>query len=187
MTLKTSQRLGLIVLLLVVGVFYTWGTYQYFTRPFNGGNDFFSRYVAWRAFLLQGRNPYSDDVTHEIQLAMNGRLALPGEDENALIYPWYAVVVQWPFVFMPWPWARAVYLVLCQVFIVAGLALTSRLLRWKLSPVLLSVTALWAIMFYPEGRGIVLGQIVVTQYLSGVLAVWLLQQRREGWAGLRLV
>jgi hypothetical protein len=186
MTLKTSQRLGLIILLLVVGVFYTWGTYQYFTRPFNGGNDFFSRYVAWRAFLLQGRNPYSDDVTHEIQLAVNGRLALPGEDENALIYPWYAVVVQWPFVFMPWPWARAVYLVLCQVFIVAGLALTSRLLRWKLSPVLLSATALWAIMFYPEGRGIVLGQIVVTQYLFGVLAVWLLQQRREGWAGLCL-
>jgi hypothetical protein len=186
MKLASAQRAGLVVLLLAVGAAYTWGTYQYFTLPFNGGNDFYSRYVAWRAFLLQGRNPYSDDVTHEIQMAINGRLAEPGEDENALIYPWYAVVVQWPLVFLSWPWARAVYMVLSQAFVLAGLALTAQLLRWKLPPALLALTALWAILFYPEGRGIVLGQIVITQYFFGVLAIWLLKGRRDGWAGLCL-
>ena len=88
-------------LVLVLGMLCVWGTYEFFTRRYNGGNDFYSRYLAWRAFILEGRNPYSDEVTRSIQLAVNGRLASPGEDENALIYPWYAVVVQWPFVLMP--------------------------------------------------------------------------------------
>ncbi len=179
-------RLGLLVSLLLFGVVYTWGIYAYFTSRDTGGNDFFSRYVAWRAFILEGRNPYSDEVTHEIQLQIEGRLARPGEDENALIYPWYAVLVQWPFVFLPWPWARAVYMVLCQLFIVVGLALTARLLRWRLSPPLLACTAVWAILLYPEARGVLLGQIVVTQYLFGVLALWLLHQNRPLGAGICL-
>jgi hypothetical protein len=173
-------------LLLAVGGLYVWGTYQFYTSRYNGGNDFFSRYVAWRAFLLEGHNPYSDEVTHTIQLAINGRLALPGEDENALIYPWYAVVLQWPFVFMPWPWARAVYMVLCQVFIATGLGFTAQLLHWKLPPLLFTATALWAVLFYPEGRGLILGQIVITQYFLTVLTLWLLQQKHEVWAGVCL-
>jgi hypothetical protein len=180
------ERLVFLALVLALGTLYSWGTYKVFTSRVNGGNDFFSRYVAWRAFLFEGRNPYSDEVTHEIQREINGRLARPGEDENALIYPWYAVVVQWPFVFLPWPWARAVYMVVCQAVIVVGLALTARLLRWKMSPLLFTCTATWAVLFYPEARGIVLGQIVITQYLFAVLALWLIRQGHDGWAGVCL-
>lgn len=186
MTSRLGRYLPLSLLLLFSLGLYTWATYTFFTSRYNGGNDFFSRYVAWRAWLLEGRNPYSDEVTRTIQLTMNGRPALPGEDENALIYPWYTVLLQWPFVFWPWPWARAVYLVLGQVFVVAGLALTLRLLRWRLSAGGFALMAVWAILFYPEGRGIILGQIVITQYFLAVLALWLLHQKRDGWAGLCL-
>ena len=186
MSKASRQQLAILLLLLVFGALYSWGTYAVFTRRVNGGNDFFSRYVAWRAFLFEDRNPYSDEVTRDIQLAINGRLARPGEDENALIYPWYAVLVQWPFVFLSWPWARAVYMVVCQVCIVVGLALTARLLRWRLSPLLFTCTAVWAVLFYPQARGIVLGQLVITQYLFAVLTIWLLRQEHDGWAGVCL-
>ncbi len=186
MSKTLARRWVLAGLLLAAGALYVWGTYEFFTRRYNGGNDFYSRYVAWRAFLLEGRNPYSDEVTRSIQVAINGRPAQPGEDENALIYPWYAVVVQWPFVYLPWPWARALYMVLCQVFIVAGLALTAQLLHWKLSPALFASTAVWAVLFYPEGRGLILGQLVITQYILTVLALWLLREKREVLAGVCL-
>ncbi len=175
-----------VALLVVAAGLYTWGTWNYFTRRYNGGNDFYSRYVAWRAFVFEGRNPYSEDVTREIQIAITGRLARPGEDENALIYPWYALLLQWPFIFLPWPWARAIYMVLCQGFIVAGLMLTARLYRWRLAPGLLAVTAGWAVLFYPEARGIILGQLVITQYLLGALALWLISRKHDVWAGVCL-
>lgn len=172
-------------LLLFLGA-YTWGTYIAFTSHVTGGNDFYSRYIAWQAFLFDGRNPYSDDVTNEIQMKMMGHLAAPGEDQNALIYPWYAVLVQFPFVYLPWPWARAVYMVLCQVFIVIGLLLTARMVQWKPGPLLLALTVAWAIFFYPEGRGIILGQIGITQYLFAVLAVWYYLKKRDVVAAICL-
>jgi len=180
------SRLGVLILAALVLAAYAWVTQAFFTSRINGGNDFFSRYIAWRAWLLEGRNPYSDEVTTRIQILIDGRPARPGEDENALIYPWYAVLVQWPFVFMPWSWARAVYIVVCQVLIIAGLGFTARLLEWRLSPPQLALTAVWAVLFYPEGRGIILGQIVITQYFLAVLALWLMRQRRDGWAGICL-
>jgi hypothetical protein len=77
-------------------------------------------------------------------------------------------------------------MVLCQVFVVAGLGLTAQLLRWKLPPLLFALTALWAVLFYPEGRGILLGQIVITQYILSVLALWLLHRKHDAWAGVCL-
>jgi len=186
---KNNRPLLYLILLALLSLFlffYTWQTYVLFTSRDAGGNDFFSRYVAWRAWVFEGRNPYSDDVTREIQIAINGHPARPGEDENALIYPWYAFLVQWPFLFLPWKWARAVYIVLCQIFIVAGLGLTAKLLNWQLSRVAFALTAVWAIFFYPEARGILLGQIVITQYLCMALALWLMQKKHDGWAGICL-
>jgi hypothetical protein len=55
-----------------------------------------------------------------------------------------------------------------------------------LPPPLFTFTAIWAVLFYPEGRGIILGQIVITQYFFGVLTLWLLGQKRDAWAGVCL-
>jgi len=175
-------------MLLALVIVYTWGIYTVFTSQDKGGNDFFSRYMDWRALVLEGRNPYSDQVAEEIQVILMGRQAtLPGDDQAGLIYPWYAVLVQLPFIFFPWPWARAMYMVFCQVCIVIGLGLTAHMLKWKLSPAAFALTSVWAILFYPEARGIILGQIVITEYLFGVLTVWLMHTRRDGWAGVCLV
>jgi hypothetical protein len=190
MSITKINRLPLYLsLLALLGLFlfiYTWQTYTLFTSHDAGGNDFFSRYVAWRAWVFEGHNPYSDQVTQEIQIDINGHPARPGEDENALIYPWYAFLVQWPFIFLPWKWARALYIVTCQIFIVAGLGLTAKLLNWQLSRLAFAVTAVWAIFFYPEARGILLGQIVITQYIFMALALWLMHEKHDGWAGICL-
>ena len=178
--------LGLLALISLFVFVYTWQTYALFTSRVSGGNDFFSRYVAWRAWVFEGRNPYSDEVTKEIQIDINGHTALPGEDENALIYPWYAFLVQWPFIFLPWNWARALYMVVCQIFIVLGFALTAKLLNWQPPRLAFAFTAVWAIFFYPEARGVILGQIVITQYLFMALALWLMHAKRDGWAGICL-
>src|SRR5262245_28853031 len=105
MPLTKINRLPLYVslfALLSLFVFvYTCQTYALFPSRSPGGNDFFSPYVAGRAWVFKGQNPYSEEVTREIQIDINGHPARPGEDENALIYPWYAILVQWPFLFLP--------------------------------------------------------------------------------------
>lgn len=183
---SARRRLAAVAGLVVVSAVCIVGMYRFLASRYNGGNDFFSRYVAWRALIFEGRNPYSDAVTQSIQMAMNGRLALPGEDENGLIYPLYAVVVQWPFVLLPWPWARSVLGTVSLLFVVAGLVITVKLLNWSPSLPLLAATAAWAVLFYPEARGLILGQIVVTQYMLAVLALWLLRKKRDTLAGVCL-
>ena len=62
MTITKINRLPLYLsLLALLGLFlfvYTWQTYTLFTNHDAGGNDFFSRYVAWRAWVV------SRDGTH---------------------------------------------------------------------------------------------------------------------------
>jgi len=76
---KTTSRLLIMALvsILVVAVILldAYATYVVFTSKFPGANDFYSRWAGGRAFLIDGLNPYSDEVTHRIQLGMYGHLA----------------------------------------------------------------------------------------------------------------
>ena len=68
-------------------------------------SDLYPRWLGARELLLRGRNPYSHDVTLEIQRGYYGRELDPGrpnepKDQARFVYPLYVVFLLEPFVRM---------------------------------------------------------------------------------------
>ena len=81
------QTLILLVIALIVFVVITIGTYNTFTKPFPGHNDFLSRWEGARSFWVDGLNPYGDEASLNIQRAIYGREVVAGEDPAFLPIP----------------------------------------------------------------------------------------------------
>ncbi len=184
------RRLLLVLLLLLLLVADVAATYTLFTSRYPGANDFASRWGGAAAFWRDGVSPYSATATRQIQLLIYGRTIAPQEeqqfDPGFFAYPFYTVFMLLPLVWLPYPLAEAVWLVLLEVCLFAGLLLALRLYRWRPPPWLLGWTAVWAILFYPTARALLLGQFALLVFGTVALALWALQEHRDGLAGLAL-
>ena len=186
--MKLQMRTWLIGLILALLTGYTWATWQFFTRPVPGGNDFIAHLTAWEAYLKHGLNPYSDEAALYTQQVIYGRPALPNEDQNRLTYPFYSIVIHGPFVLVgDYALARAIYMTGLEVALVAGVIMTVKLVGWHPSSLLLALTLGWSILFYPESRGILLGQFAIFGFGALVGVLWLTRQGRAGLGGALLV
>jgi hypothetical protein len=179
--------LAAILLLSIWAVGYTWAIWRYYTSVVPGGNDFLARYAAWEAYLKYGLNPYSEEAAVFTQVKIYGRPALPGEDEVRLTYPFYSILVHGPFVYLDYQVAQALHMVLLQAALFAGVALTLAALRWRPPLWLTAVLMGWALLDYPEARGVILGQVAILGYFSLAGSLWLLSRGRDGAAGAMLV
>src|SRR3972149_2319551 len=83
--------------------------------------------------------------------------------------------------------ARALYMTLLQVALIAGVLLTVRTIGWRLPFGLLAVMLVWVLLDYPQARGIILGQFAIFGFLSVAAALYLLRRGHNGWAGVVLV
>ncbi|MGD0790969.1 MAG: glycosyltransferase family 87 protein [Terriglobales bacterium] len=75
-------------------------------RPRGNLSDLYPRWLGARELLLHGRDPYSAEVTREIQIGFYGRPldpSLPGEprDEEGFAYPVYVVFCLAPTIGLP--------------------------------------------------------------------------------------
>ena len=167
-----------ITLVLLSGtlVAYTWATWQYFTIPVPGGNDFLAHYTAWEAYFKYGYSPYSDEAALHTQIAIHGRAALEGEDQNRMTYPFYSILLHGPFVFIDYALARAIYMTLLQAALFAGVILMLDVLRWHPRRAWLALLLAWSLLFYPEGRGVILGQFAIFGFFSLAAALYLLER-----------
>jgi hypothetical protein len=165
-------------------------THKVFTSRYPGANDFASRWGGAKAFWRDGLSPYSDEATSQIQLLIYGRPIPPEEeqeyDPGPFAYPFYTVFLLFPFVWLPYEWAEAVWLVLLEACLLLGLLVTIRLIRWRPPLWLLACTALWAFLFYPDARALVLGQFSVFVFAMIAVSLWALDSRREALAGVCL-
>ena len=179
--------------LLLVGLFLVGdvgATYILFTSRYPGANDFASRWAGARAFWRDGLSPYSDEATRQIQLLIYGRPVLPEDeqefDPGPFAYPFYTVFLLLPLAWLPYPWAEAIWLVVLEVCLFVGLLLALDVHSWQPPRWLLACTAVWAILFYPDVRALLLGQFAVFVFAMTALALWALQRERDVLAGLCL-
>lgn len=186
MATTRSKVIG-IVLLVVAAVGYTWATWRYFTQPVPGGNDFLANLSPWEAYLKHDINPYSDDAARLTQQAIRGRPALPHEDQNRLVYPFYSILLHGPFVWIDYSLARAIFMTLLQAAVILGVLLTVKLFAWNPPPLILGVTIAWALLYYPEARSVILGQSTPIGFLSLAGTLYLLRMKRDMQAGALLV
>jgi hypothetical protein len=175
------------ILLITVILLDAYATYVVFTSKFPGANDFYSRWAGGRAFLIDGLNPYSDEVTHRIQLGMYGHLAEEGADQVAFAYPLYTIYLFFPLSLIPsYPQAQALWQAILEFALLLAVFFTFRIYRWQPKPWLLVATCFWGVLFYPGARSIILGQFAIVVFAFVALALWAVKESKDILAGLWL-
>ncbi|MBI4790880.1 MAG: DUF2029 domain-containing protein, partial [Chloroflexi bacterium] len=183
---RAARILVVVVLLSVLYATLAYAIYMGLTQYALGANDFYSRWAGARALFLRGENPYSAQVTREIQIGMYGRLARSDEDQVAFAYPLYTAFVAAPLVALPYAQAQALWMAFLIVAVTGGVIVLARLNDLALQPVVLGILLLGVIAFYPAVRGIFLGQFALVSFLCLALAFWAIQTRRDALAGVLL-
>jgi hypothetical protein len=174
------QRAVLLVLLVALAMVATWLLYATFSRANVAIWDFHPRWVGLRAMLLEGHNPYSDEVTRLIQQRMYGRPAYADEDQLAFAYPLSALVLLGPLALLPLPVAQAIWYLVLGGAMVAFIVIAPWAVGWRPSPWLLALTAFFSLGLYPNVWALILGQISIV--VAGLLALAWWGLRIEHWA-----
>jgi len=90
---------------------------------------------AWngaRAFLVERADPYSKTVMERAQIEIHGRAARAGEYPYALDIPFPLLILFFPLALIPDPlWARAVWMSLSEIGVIALVLLALQLAEWK--------------------------------------------------------
>jgi len=178
-----------IALLALIGVLFllsVYATHLVFTSKYLGANDFFSRWKGAQVYWQDGLDPYSEQATLAIQQGIYGRPAQPDEDPGPFAYPFYTVFLLAPLVWLPYDWAEAVWLVILEFALVGGVMICLSLAKWRLPPILLLLTGLWAVVFYHSARTVALGQFAGLIFLWAAGALWALHRKYDLAAGVLL-
>jgi hypothetical protein len=177
----------LIVLLILVVVGLTWINYQFATQN-PGGNDFLARWNGAHEWLINGNNPYSDQVSEVAQRMIYGHLAnaSKGEDVAHFVYPLYSMIFFAPFALMEYTLARAVWMTVLEIVVVTLSFVSLRLTNWKLKPLSLVGILLFSILWYVSIRTIILGQFSGINALLMVSGLLCIKNDRDNLGGVML-
>ncbi len=184
--LTVSRQLGVVVLILALYVALAYGIYNGLTQYVSGANDFYSRWMGARALFLRGENPYSREVTEEIQMGMFGHLMPPEQDQAAFAYPLYAAFLSAPLVVVPYAEAQALWMAFLVLAVVVGALSLAPVYRVKITPARLGVLVLGTLLFYPTARGVFLGQYALVSFGCLGLVLWAIETRHDSAAGIFL-
>ncbi len=143
-------------------------------RPRGNLSDLYPRWLGARELLLHRRNPYSHDVTVEIQQGFYGRpldASRPDDprDQEAFTYPAYVVFLLAPFVGFPFPAVQIVFGWILVALSAASVPLWLMALRWKLPPMTMAICLALTLGSFPVAQGVKLQQLSLL--VGGVLAV----------------
>jgi hypothetical protein len=155
-----------------------------FTSRVPSGNDYYSRWAGARALLVEGHDPYSLEVTREIQAVIGVDPAFEGK--GGFAYPLYTIFTFWPLAYLPYEWAQAVWIVTLQWLAIAIVVVLLRVYRWQPPPWGAALLCLGTLLLYPVARTILLGQFTLHVTLFLALTLWALQAKHDVLAGVFL-
>jgi hypothetical protein len=98
--------------------------------------DLYPRWLGARELLLHHRDPYSPEITREIQTGYYGRPLDPAratdpKDQQGFAYPVYVVFLLSPTVTLPFPVVQAGFRWFLVALTVASVLVWQRTLRWR--------------------------------------------------------
>lgn len=107
------------------------------SRPRGNLSDLYQHWVAARELLLNGNNPYSPDVTREIQQGYYGRPPNPARigdpRDQRFAYPVFVIVFLAPTVHLPFEIVRKGFSWVLLCLTITTIPLWLRMLRWPAS------------------------------------------------------
>ncbi len=152
-------------------------------RPRGNLSDLYPRWLGARELLLHNRDPYSAEVTRDIQRGVYGRTldasrANDPKDEQAFAYPVYVAFLLAPMLAMDFEVLRPIFSAMLAMLVILTIVLWNYVLGTKLSRAGILVAVLLTLGSFPVAQGIRLQQltIVVAALLAGSFLA-----RRTGW------
>jgi hypothetical protein len=154
--------------------------------------DLYPRWVGARELLVHGRNPYSAEVSEEIQMAYYGHVVTPEEarqrvvDEQRFAYPIYVILLMVPTINTEFAKVHYWAPLALAAFAALGVIFCLRILNWNLP----WTTGAALILFTVSSPQIVQGmrhqQLAVVVGCLLAAAAWCVHERRLGAAGVLL-
>ncbi len=165
----------------------TWMNYRFSVQN-PGGDDFLGKWNGARNWLLQGLSPYDERVSLATQEMIYGHPANieNGEDKNYYVYPVFSIIFFAPFGAFDYPTARALWMTLLEITLLALGYISLKISGWKVSLPGLAVLLLFSLLWYPAIRTLILGQYSGINAFLIVAAILLIQQKRDTLAGVLL-
>jgi len=142
--------------------------------------DLYPRWAGTRALLLEGKNPYGPEVTHEIQMSFYGhdiqqdyRPGMPTIDEQRFAYPIYVVFLLAPTVHMQFQTLQAVAPAFLVLAVAGSVLLWMSVLRWQ-APLPITVAFTLFLLASPQiVQGLRLRQLGLLVAFLIALGTWL--------------
>lgn len=151
-------------------------------RPRGNLSDLYPRWLGTRELLLHHRDPYSPEVTREIQTGYYGRPLDPGrmddprfnepKDQQGFAYPLHVVFLLAPTIGLPFPVVQTGFRWLLVILTLASVLLWLRVVRWRPSVASTAIIIVLTFGSYAVVQGIKLQQLtlVVSAVLAGCAA-----------------
>lgn len=148
-------------------------------RPRGNLSDLYPRWLGTRELLLHHRDPYSPEVTREIQTGYYGRPLDPNragdprldepKDQQGFAYPLHVVFLLAPTIGLPFPQVQSGFRWLLVALTLASVLLWLQVLRWRPSATVTAILIVLIFGSYPVVQGIKLQQLtlVVSALLAG--------------------
>src|SRR5436853_1822180 len=127
-------------------------------------SDLYPRWLGARELLLHHRDPYTREMTHEIQVGYYGRPLDPSrpddpKDQQAFAYPLYVVLLLGPTVRLSFPTVQIGFRWLLVTMTIASVPFWLRTLRWRPSPVTIATWIVVTLGSFPFIQGLNLQQL----------------------------
>jgi len=154
--------------------------------------DLYPRWVGTRELFLHGRNPYGEEVSHEIQMGFYGHAiqqtyGRPGVvDEQRFAYPLYVVLLLAPGAHAEFLEVQKVAILLLGTLTIVGAFLCMAALKWRPPPLLTVAIALFLLSSPQVGQGLRLQQLGLLVGFFLAFAIWSLTRGYYATAGVLL-
>jgi hypothetical protein len=159
------------------------------SRPSGNFSDLYPRWLGARELLLNGRDPYSPEITREIQVGYYGRPLDPErpsdpKDQQAFAYPVFVVFLLSPTVSLPFPQVQEAFLWVLLLITVATIPLWFHFLGWHPSNSTMAVVILLTVGSLPVVQALKLQQLSLLVAGLVALALALLVRGRLALSGI---
>jgi len=153
------------------------------------GNDFYQVWLTSRESLRERRDPYSAEMTLDIQKGLFGRPLDPRRstdpiDRRAFPYPAFTLLLFWPAAELPFTVVRVAVVVLLAVLTFASVLFWLRALAWRPDWKWLAVIVLLVLCSYPVLEGLYAGQLGLLVAFLLSASIFTMQRGRLLLAGI---
>jgi hypothetical protein len=133
-------------------------------RPRGNLSDLYPRWLGARELLLHHRNPYSDDITSEIQKGYYGRALDPAQandpkDQQGFAYPVYVVFLLAPVIGLPFHSVQIFFHWMLIALTAASVWWWLRVLKWRVPLIAVAAGIALTLGCFPAVQGIKLQQL----------------------------